>query len=173
MTLHELNALTSDAAAREFLRCCGSSRWARAMAAARPFATIQAMTDAADNIWNGLEPRDWLEAFGAHPRIGDAEGSGRSGRSEAWAQQEQSGAREVSDAVRERLRNANRAYEARFGYIFIVCATGRSAGEMLSNLEQRLANDPDDEIRVAGEEQRKIMRVRMEKLMHEPRATPA
>ena len=167
MTLHELNALTSDAAAREFLRCCGSSRWARAMAAARPFATIQAMTDAADNIWNGLAPRDWLEAFGAHPRIGET------GRSEAWAQQEQSGAREVSDAVREWLRDANRAYEARFGYIFIVCATGNSAGEMLSNLEQRLANDPDAEIRVAAEEQRKITRVRMEKLMHEPRATPA
>ena len=170
MKLHELNALTPEAATRELLRCCGSLGWARAMAAARPFATIQAMADAADNVWNALDRRDWLEAFGAHPKIGETSGSGGS---DAWAKQEQSGARQASDAVRDRLRDANRAYEARFGYIFIVCATGKSAGEMVANLEQRLANDPDEEIRVAGEEQRKIMHLRMEKLMHEPRATPA
>src|SRR5205085_2830002 len=122
MRLAELNALSFDAAAREFLRCCGSAKWASAMAAARPFETIEAVYTAADKIDNSLEPSDWLEAFHAHPRIGEqvaAERVGRAGRagrvdaSASWSTEEQAGARAASAAVRNRLAVRNRDYEAR------------------------------------------------------------
>jgi OHCU decarboxylase len=162
MRLDALNALPGEAAAAAFLRCCGSTRWAQMMAAARPFAAFAAMEAAADAAWASLDRADWLEAFAAHPRIGDATRS-------AWASEEQSGSRAADDEVRARLAAGNRAYEARFGYIFIVCATGRSASQMLAGLEDRLANDAAIELRVAGEEQRKITRLRLAKLLEEER----
>jgi OHCU decarboxylase len=158
MRLAELNALDDDAAAIELLRCCGSSRWARAMAAARPFASVAAIEQAADNCWRALAPADILEAFAAHPRIGDRTAS-------SWATAEQSGARAATDDVRERQAAGNRAYEARFGYIFIICATGRSAAGMLAELEWRLRNTPAEELRIAAEEQGKITRLRLTKLL--------
>ena len=171
--LDDLNMLRADEAAREFLRCCGSDRWAKEMAAARPFASIEAVVAAADNIWSALAPDDWLQAFAAHPRIGESGGAGGSGgsgepgtsSSSFWSRQEQAGMRDAGDAARARLAARNRDYEARFGYIFIVCATGRSAGEMLAALERRLAHDPDHELVVAAEEQRKIIHVRIAKLL--------
>jgi 2-oxo-4-hydroxy-4-carboxy-5-ureidoimidazoline decarboxylase len=182
MRLEDLNALDEDAAARELLRCCGSSRWARKMAAERPFASVDAMVRAADATWSGLDPVDWLEAFAAHPEIGqraggsggsgEARGPGEAGRAGGadtarWAAEEQAGVRAAADATRVRLAGANREYEARFGYIFIVCATGKTAGAMLELLERRLRNDPDAEIRIAAEEQRKITRLRLAKLLDE------
>jgi OHCU decarboxylase len=158
MRLDELNALPNDDATRELLRCCGSSRWASQMAAARPFPDFQAVLAAADKIWSGVAATDWLEAFAAHPRIGET------ARSE-WSAQEQAGAREAAGAVRARLAALNRDYEARFGYIFIICASGKTAAEMLAALERRLANSLDEERRVAAEEQRKIMRLRISKLL--------
>ena len=147
MRLEDLNALDEDAAAREFLRCCGSSRWARKMAVQRPFASVDAMVHAADAIWSGLDRLDWLEAFAAHPKIG---AGGPGGAREAggadtahWSAEEQAGVSAVADATRLRLADANREYEARFGYIFIVCATGKTAGAMLELLERRLRHDPD------------------------------
>ena len=165
MRLDELNALDDDAATRELLRCCGSTQWAARMAAARPFADAAALMDRADAIWWSLQPDDWLEAFGAHPRIGGT-GGARTGETREWSAQEQSGVAGAARAVAERLAIANRDYEARFGYIFIICATGRSAAEMLDALERRLANPPDRELRVAAEEQRTITRLRLEKLLH-------
>jgi OHCU decarboxylase len=177
MRLDELNALDPATAERELLRCCGSTRWARMMASARPFGTADEMLAAADRIWPALGPDDWLQAFRAHPRIGETSesggsgGSGRSGGSDAsgrsgdWSDQEQAGVRTARDAVRDRLAEGNRHYEARFGYIFIVCATGRSAEEMLAMLERRLTNHPDDELRIAAEEQRNITRLRIAKLV--------
>jgi OHCU decarboxylase len=168
MRLEELNTLDPAAAERELLRCCGSTRWARTMASARPFGTADDMLAAADRSWLALGPDDWLQAFRAHPRIGESSGSkrsGRSGGSGAWSDQEQAGVRTARDAVRERLAQGNRDYEARFGYIFIVCATGRSAEEMLAMLDERLTHRPDDELRVAAEEQRKITRLRLAKLV--------
>ena len=165
MPLDQLNALSDDAAVAELLRCCGSTRWARMMASARPFATANDMFAVADRIWLSLGPDDWLDAFRAHPRIGESGGSGRSGGSGVWSDQEQAGVRTASDTVRDRLAEGNRRYETRFGYIFIVCATGRSAEEMLAMLEQRLTNQPDDELRVAAEEQRKITRLRIARLV--------
>jgi OHCU decarboxylase len=150
-----LNRLDRDAAERELLRCCGSTRWARSMAASRPFTSVDAAADTGDAIWSSLDHADWLEAFAAHPRIGGA-------GTDEWSRREQSG---VTDASRAELERLNRAYEARFGYIFIVCATGKSAGEMLQILERRLANDPEHELQAAAEEQRKIIRIRLAKLL--------
>src|SRR5437870_1162910 len=165
MRLEELNALNPATAERELLRCCGSARWARMMASARPFGTADEMLAAADRIWSALGPDDWLQAFRAHPRIGESGGPDTSGRSGDWSDQEQAGVRTARDAVRDRLAQGNRHYEARFGYIFIVCATGRSAEEMLAMLERRLTNQPDDELRIAAEEQRTITRLRIAKLV--------
>jgi len=156
MTVDELNG-SPDADAL-FLRCCGSRRWAGAMAAARPFDGLAALLDTADRKWNALAPVDWLEAFAAHPKIGERTG-------DVWAAGEQAGASNASRDVRERLAEANRAYEARFGYIFIVCAAGKTADAMLALAEERLRHDPDRELRVAAEEQRDITRLRLSKLL--------
>jgi 2-oxo-4-hydroxy-4-carboxy-5-ureidoimidazoline decarboxylase len=163
MRLDDLNALDEESAARALARCCGSSRWVQAMVRARPFETASVMTDTADAIWRSLEAHDWQMAFAAHPRIG-APASG-------WAHQEQSGARSASEDTRDRLAAANRQYEARFGYIFIVCATGKTAEDMLELLEKRLHNGPADELAIAAEEQRKITRVRLARLVEPVGAT--
>jgi len=165
MRLEDLNGLRSDDAAREFLRCCGSTRWVRAMAAARPFGNVAAVDEAADRIFDTLAPADWLEAFAAHPRIGESSRAGRADASEDWSAEEQASASAAGDAVRARLASRQRDYEARFGYIFIICATGRGAPEMLAALEQRMPNAPADELRIASEEQRKITHLRIEKLL--------
>jgi allantoicase len=142
------------------------------MAAARPFADAAVMAVVADVVWGSLAPADWLEAFGAHPRIG-AGGPGRAGeaggagREDAtrWSDQEQAGVAGASEATRLRLAKANREYEARFGYIFIICATGLTAAEMIESIERRLRHAPDVEMRTAAEEQRKITRLRLAKLL--------
>ncbi len=127
------------------------------MAARRPFGSEAAALDAGDRVWKSIFPVDWLEAFRAHPRIGD-----RTARGQEAA--EQAGARNAPEAVREALEAANRAYEERFGHIFIICASGKSAEEMLDLCRRRLDNDRDAELHVSAEEQRKIMRLRLEKL---------
>ena len=165
MRLADLNALPAPEAARELLRCCGSTRWVRAMAVARPFGNVAAVDEAADRIFDTLAPADWLEAFAAHPRIGESSRAGRADASEEWSAEEQASASAASDAVRDRLARRQRDYEARFGYIFIICATGRNAPEMLAALEQRMPNAPADELRIASEEQRKITHLRIEKLL--------
>jgi hydroxyisourate hydrolase len=173
--LSELNALTPADAERELLRCCGSTRWARAMTEARPFASLEELSSTADTVWASLERRDWIEAFEAHPKIGGAGQAGRDGehgdtqKTAAWSAAEQAGVAGASRDVIERLAEANREYEARFGYIFIVCATGKSADEMLHLLQQRINNFPDAELRIAAEEQRKITQLRLAKLIANPR----
>src|SRR5436190_862239 len=140
MTLAELSALEAVRAEAEFLRCCGSVRWARGMGQARPFASLNAMIEAGEVLWAALAPGDWLEAFAAHPQIG-----ARTPAS-AWAAGEQSGMRSADDQTRARLAASNAAYRSRFGFIFIVCATGKSPAEMLAMLERRLANSPEGEL---------------------------
>jgi OHCU decarboxylase len=169
MRLADLNALDEEAAAGAFLRCCGSSRWSMQMAASRPFADAGVMSVTADVVWWALDRADWLEAFAAHPKIGAGRsggpgGSGRSG-GPGWSDEEQAGVADAGDETRRRLAEANREYEARFGYIFIVCATGRTAGEMLALLAGRLRHDAGDELRVAAEEQRRITQLRLRKLV--------
>lgn len=176
MTLRDLNALDADAGSRALLRCCGSTRWAREMSAARPFASADAMAAKADAVWAALDRTDWLEAFAAHPKIGQPGGASKPGAGRAgtargaggaawWPEEEQRGVADAADAVRTRLAQANHEYKARFGYIFIVCATGKSAAEMLGLLERRLANDAAAELTVAAEEQRKITQLRLAKLL--------
>jgi 2-oxo-4-hydroxy-4-carboxy-5-ureidoimidazoline decarboxylase len=155
--LARLNGLEADMAAAELLACCGSSAWARALAACRPFAGEEALVAAAERIWWDLAPEDWRQAFAAHPRIGE--------RATGWAEAEQSGAREAATPLLAELAAANRAYEARFGHVFLICATGKSAGEILGALRARLGNEPGAELRIAAAEQAKITRLRLARLL--------
>jgi OHCU decarboxylase len=148
------------------------------MAAARPFGSAESLTDTADRTWRGLSKNDWLEAFAAHPPIGAA-GTGFilhpppnssaakvvSGQSRAWSLQEQSGTRGATMETMTDLAGVNRRYAERFGHVFLVCATGKSAAEILALGRQRLSNDPETELAIAAEEQRKITRLRLEKLL--------
>ena len=159
MTLDELNQLEPSRADAEFRRCCGSSRWAAAMTAARPFTDLDLMQRRGDEIWASLGRSDWLEAFAAHPKIGDQ------GPVSSWSSDEQSGMQSAGDDARARLVGLNAEYEARFGYIFIVCATGKSSSEMLALLKWRMTNDAERELPIAGGEQRKITGLRLAKLV--------
>ena len=141
----------------ELKKICGSQRWVEAFAKARPFKSWDEMTSAASKLWLELDERDWLEAFSAHPRIGE--------RKAGWSQQEQSGTRSASSETMTALAEANRDYEEKFGFIYLVCATGRSADEMLDNCRERMTNDRTKELRVAAEEQAKIIALRLEKLV--------
>ena len=145
----------------EILRqCCGATRWVDAMTDRRPFRSRQGLLKAADEAWDKCDERDWLEAFSHHPRIGDP-------TTEGIEAQEQSGARNAALTTQEELKRINRDYEVRFGHIYIVCATGKTAEEMLAIARDRMNNDRGTELRIAAEEQRKIMHIRLEKLLGE------
>jgi OHCU decarboxylase len=162
MTLDELNHLDPSRAESAFTRCCGSTRWAAAMTAARPFASLDAMRRAGDGIWTSLGEDDWREAFRAHPRIGDQQPASTTA---PWSAAEQSGMQAASDGTKARVAALNREYERRFGYIFIVCATGKRPAEMLALVEARMTHDADSELPIAAEEQRKITGLRLAKLV--------
>jgi allantoicase len=167
--LRHVNALVPWDLESALLACCGAAEWARRVAEARPFRSPTTLFDVADDVWRALDARDWLEAFGAHPKIGERK-VGQQVRSARWSDAEQSGARAADDAALAALAalaEANRLYEERFGFIFIVCATGKSAEEMLEIARARLGNDPETELRVAAEEQRRITRLRLEKLLRQ------
>jgi OHCU decarboxylase len=164
--LERLNALPREEAEAELLKCCGSANWARGMAARRPFHEMAKLLKAADLLWWKLGHEDWLEAFSRHPKIGRraAQQAGPTA-TERWADEEQAGTRSAAEDLLAALAKANSAYEARFGYIFIVCATGKTSEEMLALLRKRLQNGPVAELRIAAEEQRRITRLRLEKLL--------
>jgi len=151
-----LNTRTDDVAQRELLACCGSHEWVRRMMESRPYDDVLAK---ADEVWNSLHERDWLEAFAAHPKIGERKPEAK------WASQEQSGTSRASEETLHALAEVNQEYEEHFGYIYIVCATGKSADEMLAIARERMINDKEAELRVAAEEQRKITRLRLLKLV--------
>ena len=135
------------------------------MAAGRPYADAAALLDAAEAAFGTMPREAWLEAFACHPKIGDLESLRMKfvGNKE-WSAGEQSGVNDAADAVLRRLAEGNAAYHERFGYLFIVCATGKSAAEMLEILQSRLGNDEDTELGVASGEQRKITLLRLSKL---------
>lgn len=141
----------------ELRRCCASSRWVDAMMENRPYVSWDEMIVTSDRIWARLEPQDWLEAFSAHPRIGE--------RKAGWSSQEQSGTRGAAEETMRALADTQRAYEEKFGFLYLVCATGRTADEMLANARERMQNDRDTELRVAAAEQAKITALRLEKLV--------
>jgi 2-oxo-4-hydroxy-4-carboxy-5-ureidoimidazoline decarboxylase len=161
-----LNELDDESARAALERCCGALRWVGEMLARRPFESDAALFAAADEAWSALRRDDVLEAFSHHPRIGaDLDRlRERFASTEGWARGEQAGVAGASEAVLEQLRDGNLRYEEKFGFLFIVCATGKSAAEMLALLEARLGNDPERELAVAAAEQAKITRVRLEKL---------
>ena len=176
--LERLNTLSRGEAEARFLSCCGSPKWARRMTEERPFRDGEEFQEAADRVWRALPEREWREAFAAHPRIGasapdSAAGTGpadlhpppNDGRSKEWSREEQAGTKSASAETLENLTDANRKYEQRFGHIFIVCASGKSAAEMLALLDSRLHNDARTELAIAAEEQRKIMLLRLARLL--------
>jgi OHCU decarboxylase len=163
--LARLNALPAHDAEAELRACCGSREWARRVAARRPFRSADELLAAADEVWWDLDPEDWHEAFRAHPRIGERKTAPAQGaRAAAWSAQEQGGV-DRDEALAAALAEGNRAYEERFGHIYLVCATGKTGEEMLEILRRRLENDPETEQRVAAQEQAKITRLRLEKLL--------
>ncbi|HTB74763.1 MAG TPA: 2-oxo-4-hydroxy-4-carboxy-5-ureidoimidazoline decarboxylase [Polyangiaceae bacterium] len=161
-----LNASSRGDAAAALLRCGGSARWVERMMERRPFASQGDLHAAADEAWVGLDRADYLEAFARHPRLGaDPSRFASAGTSpERWSAEEQSGVTRADQATLEALRGRNAAYEARFGFVFLVCATGKSATEVLGLLERRMGNDPETELGVAAAELAKITRLRLEKL---------
>ena len=159
------NGLDADLASREVLPCCGSRTWSQELARLRPFAASEELYEASDGVWSSLATEDWQEAFASHPRIGQQHAEAATAESLQWSAQEQrtavssSGAQK--DAARLALAEGNRQYEERFGRIFIVCATGRSAAEILSILQGRMENTPAAEWLEAGEQQRQITQLRL------------
>jgi 2-oxo-4-hydroxy-4-carboxy-5-ureidoimidazoline decarboxylase len=158
------NLLPADEAANEVLACCGSREWARRVVSARPFANRASLLAACDEAWRNLGASDWTEAFRSHPRIGETGAEKPSpGQSTVWSEQEQQGAAGADDVVKDALAEGNRKYEGRFNRIFIVCASGKTATEILEILRRRLQNDPETELREAGEQQRQIMHLRIKR----------
>jgi OHCU decarboxylase len=163
----KLNRLSADEARAALLACCGSARWASEVAALRPFWDVGQLLNLGRRVWNELPREDWLEAFRAHPKIGESKAEKETGaEARAWSEGEQARAREASNETLDALTEANREYEARFGFIFIVCATGRSAEEMLAALRGRIDNDPGTELRVAADEQWRITELRLRKFLN-------
>jgi 2-oxo-4-hydroxy-4-carboxy-5-ureidoimidazoline decarboxylase len=156
------NLLSAEEAAEEILACCGSAAWARAVAARRPLDDETSLVAASDDTWWSLGTSDWMEAFSKHPRIGERRAPQvASAQSAAWSAQEQQNVADAGDSMRVALAEANREYERRFDRVFIVCATGKSAPEILEILRRRLRNDDFTELREAAEEQRKITNIRL------------
>ncbi len=163
--IERLNIATPEEAEALLLDCCGSRRWAQIMAESRPFDDFRQLDQRAEHIWSGLTDEDRLEAFGAHPKIGSRKGAPtQQERAAAWSEKEQGGTYTASKRVLSDLEETNRLYERKFGYIFIVCATGKTADEMLGIARERLKNDPASEMKIAASEQNKITRIRLEKL---------
>src|SRR5689334_15868653 len=161
-----LNSLTDEDATKELLQCCGSKRWASTTATGRPYDTLEILLATSDDIWWSLDRNDWLEAFRSHPKIGEQKAAGKvSSQSQQWSGQEQSGVNEASHETASTLAALNEAYEQKFGYIFIICATGKTSDEILAALRQRLEHDAETELPIAATEQSQITELRLKKLL--------
>jgi 2-oxo-4-hydroxy-4-carboxy-5-ureidoimidazoline decarboxylase len=166
-TLAAWNALDPAAAAQAILPCNGSLAWAEGVAALRPFTSIDPLLAASDKVWLGLSHKAWQHAFDSHPRIGERHAKSASAASLALSATEQSAA-QLNAETEAALIAANRTYEQKFGRIFLVCASGKTAAEMLAILERRLANDPATELHEAAEQQRQITQLRLRKWLGTP-----
>jgi len=161
-----LNSLPPAEAEKELLQCCGSTFWAHQMAEARPFENLEALFATANEIWWSLDRNDWLEAFRSHPKIGEKKAADPvSTQAGQWSGQEQAGVATSSQETADSLTRLNRAYEEKFGFIYIICATGKTSGELLSALRERLEHDPVAELPIAAAEQSKITVLRLKKLL--------
>jgi 2-oxo-4-hydroxy-4-carboxy-5-ureidoimidazoline decarboxylase len=157
------NEADSESALDAMLACCGAQRWASAMIAQRPIANETELHNAADRSWDRMNEEDWMQAFACHPRIGERKISHVSSQSSTWSSEEQSSINSTADAVLAQLAEGNARYESRYGFTYIVCATGKSPEEMLSILNRRLSSDRSLELREAAEQQRQIIHIRLRK----------
>jgi len=158
------NELDSVEAAKEILPCCGAKAWAERLIGKRPFDDEAAVLITSDEIWRSLGASDWLEAFQSHPKIGESRAAvSTGGHSAAWSLQEQKNVAVAQEGIKAELAKGNREYEEKFGFIFIVRATGKSASEILEILRRRLQNGKEKELKEAAEEQRQITQLRLKK----------
>jgi len=166
VTISQFSALNADDATKQMLRCCGSSKWAAAMVAGRPYQSLDDVQAAAEQAFAALKHADWLEAFSHHPRIGEAslaraEASG----SATWAGREQSGMAAATEAQRDEFRRLNAEYENRFEHVFLIFASGKSAAEMLAEIRRRLTLPDAQAFRESTLEQAKITQLRLSRLL--------
>ena len=161
-SLARWNALFAEDAVREILPCCGSQTWAEKLAAQRPFPTPESLFGASDAIWLALPETDWQQAFDSHPRIGQRHAQAATAQSLSWSSWEQSAVTSSpDDAAKHAFAEGNRVYEAKFGRIFLICASGKSTGEILDLLRTRMGNTPVQELHEAAEQQRQITQLRL------------
>lgn len=161
-----LNELVPEEARKELLKCCGATRWVEAIEVRRPYESLEQLIAKASDVWWALEEADWLEAFRSHPKIGEKKAaSAVSAQSQQWSAQEQQGVQHAAQETTDKLAKLNVDYEKKFGFIFIVCATGKSSDEILALLEKRLPNEPAAELPIAAAEQAKITELRLRKLL--------
>lgn len=166
MTINDLNNLPSAELHTALLKCCGAARWVDRIMAIFPVNNKQALMDGAIRCWNECTEKDWLEAFTHHPQIGDVKTLRQKFTATAnWAEDEQAGVSHASEETIRELADKNKMYKEKFGYIFIVCATGKTASEMLRLLNERMHHTPQEEIHIAMKEQQKITLLRLEKLL--------
>lgn len=173
MTIDEFDALSRADAESALRSCCGASRWVEGVLGGRPYSTPDRLFRAADEVWARTGPADWDEAFAHHPRIGEAAARAPvSATAKAASSREQRLITGAPESVREALARGNLEYERRFGRIYIVCASGKQPAELLADLERRLTNPPDAELRVAAEAQRQITQLRLRRLVAGPEENP-
>ena len=165
MKISDINKLPRPELHQILFKCCSSLAWVENLSKKRPFSDFSHFVDEAESVWNSLGERDWLEAFSGHPQIGDLSTlKEKYGNTSSWASGEQSGVSVASETTIKELADYNHRYLKKFGYIFIVCATGKSADEMLELLKKRIDNSAEEELQIAGMEQFKITKLRLEKL---------
>ena len=165
MTIAEFDHVNKEEKGKLLYQCCGSTAWVEKMLTIPPVDDLIDLFEDAEEKWYECNEKDWKEAFSNHPKIGDLESLKKKFASTSkWTLTEQAGVNAANEKIIERLARGNKLYEDKFGYIFIICATGKSAEEMLTSLEERLPNDPKDEIKIAAGEQNKITQLRLEKL---------
>ena len=165
MRLEEFNNLIAKEAKHELFKCCGSTHWVENVIKYLPFISLESLKAISDNVWWDCKKEDWLEAFSQHPKIGQKAMEKKFEATKSWAENEQSGTQNADEQLLQELIQANSNYENKFGYIFIVCATGKTAQEMLELLNERLNNDAEKELNIAAREQNKITHLRIDKLI--------
>ncbi len=164
-TLEDFNALPEARAVRQLETCCTAMRWCQAMVAERPFASLEKVLQKAESCWSQMAEADVLEAFAGHPKIGDINSlRAKYAHTAGLAGAEQGAVNQATEEVLQALKSGNQQYEEQNGFIFIVCATGKSASEMLDILQGRLANDRATELKTGAQEQAKITAIRLQKL---------
>ncbi|TNF24744.1 MAG: 2-oxo-4-hydroxy-4-carboxy-5-ureidoimidazoline decarboxylase [Deltaproteobacteria bacterium] len=165
MTIEQINHMNESDAHELFMNCCTAVKWVNAMVESRPFSNFEEMIKVSNQHFSNLEESDWLEAFDGHPKIGDVNSLKEKYKStKKLASGEQSGMSEADEKVIYEMADLNQSYQEKNGFIFIVCATGKSASEMLEIIKSRIDNDRGTELKIASEEQMKITKIRLEKL---------